>query len=79
MATTELALPNLSEDRLWQVLQEEVSALLTELSEDPKHQVRVTRIRVLLAHPQCLQVEQIFFAPHMLTWASFVLKTRKCA
>jgi len=65
MATTQMTLPNLSEDPLWQILQEEFSVLLTDLTDDPKYQKRVARIRELLSHLQYLQVEQIYFVPQM--------------
>jgi hypothetical protein len=63
MATKELTLPNLSTDPLWQILQDDLSVLLADLGDDPKYKERVSRIRALLAHPQFLQVEQIYFVP----------------
>jgi hypothetical protein len=42
MAVTEMTLPNLSEDPLWQVLQEELISLLDELTEAPKYREHVT-------------------------------------
>jgi hypothetical protein len=68
MAVTEMTLPNLSEDPLWQILHEELSNLLDELTEDPKYREHVTLIRALLAHPQCLRAEQLYFVPQMRPW-----------
>jgi len=68
MALTEITLPNLSEDPVWQILQEELSNLLDELTEDPKYRDHVILIRALLAHPQCLKVEQLYFVPQMQPW-----------
>jgi hypothetical protein len=68
MATKELTLPNLSEDPLWQILHAELSVLLADLDDDPKYKERMTRIRGLLAHPQCLQVEQVYFVPNLRPW-----------
>jgi hypothetical protein len=68
MAATEMTLPNLSEDPLWQILQQELINLLDELTEDPKYREHVTLIRALLAHPRCLKVEQLYFVPQTRPW-----------
>ena len=68
MATKELTLPNLDTDPLWQILKEEMSLLLTDLTDDPKYKERVSRIRALLAHPNCIQVEQVYFVPQERPW-----------
>ena len=61
-----MTLSNLSEDPLWQILEKELSLLLTDLADDPNYTERVRLIRGLLAHPQCLHVEQVYFVPQSL-------------
>ena len=68
MDTGETTLPNLSTDPLWQILKEESSLLLAELADDPKYKERVRRISILLAHPEFLQVDQIYYVPKMRPW-----------
>ena len=54
MAVTVMSLLNLSEDVVWQMLQEELTTLLDDLLGDPKYIDRVILIRALPAHPECL-------------------------
>ena len=63
MVVTGITLPNLSEDPVWQILQQEFIALLDDLTGDPNYIDRVLIIKALLAHPECLQVEQLYFVP----------------
>jgi len=65
MALSEIVLPNLSTDPLWQILQDELSFLLSDLADDPKYRKRVDRIRALRGY---LQVEQIYYVPHTRPW-----------
>lgn len=67
MIRTEMVLANLSTDPMWQLLQEELSLLLNDLDNDHRYGNRVMRIRKLLAAPQSLKVEQIYFVPQTLT------------
>ena len=67
MVKTEMMLANLNTDPMWQLLEEELSFLLNDLANDQKHGKRVMRIRKLLAAPQFLKVEQIYFVPQTLT------------
>lgn len=55
MAVPEINLPNLSEHPVWQILREELTTLLDELTDDPKYSDHMTLIRALLAHPQCIK------------------------
>jgi len=68
MAVPEINLPNLSEHPVWQILQEELTTLLDELTGDPKYSDHMTLIRALLVHPQCIRVEQLYFIPQMRPW-----------
>jgi hypothetical protein len=61
MTAIEIDLPNLGTDPMWQSLQKEVTSLLDDLKDDHKYKDRVTFIRQLLADPQFLRVEQIYF------------------
>jgi hypothetical protein len=68
MAESQMVLPNLSEDPLWQVLQRELALLLVDLGSDPKYKERVGYIKTLLANPRFLRVEQVYFVPEMRPW-----------
>jgi hypothetical protein len=63
MVVTGITLPNLSEDPVWQILQQEFIALLDDLTGDLNYIDRVLIIKALLSHPECLHVEQLYFIP----------------
>jgi hypothetical protein len=68
MAVSQMVLPNLSEDPLRQILHQELAQLLVDLGTDPKYKERVVFIKALLADPQFLKVEQIYFVPELKPW-----------
>ena len=67
-ATKEMTFENLCEDPIWQILQKQLSLLLTDLANEPKYKERIIRIRALLAHPHCLRVDQVYFVPQIRPW-----------
>jgi hypothetical protein len=68
MATTEIVMPNLSTDPMWQQVREELTLLLGDLQHDPKYKERVVYIRALMADPRFLTVGQVYFVPQMQPW-----------
>lgn len=68
MATTEIVMPNLSTDPMWQQVREELTLLLGDLQHEPKYKERVVYIRALMADPRFLTVEQVYFVPQMQPW-----------
>jgi hypothetical protein len=63
MVTVEMELPALCENPVCKTLIEEARVLLSELADDTKYTKRVGFILALLADPNCLQADQIYFLP----------------
>jgi hypothetical protein len=71
-------LENLDHDPLWLSLRDEFTLLLAELEADGTHGERLQRIQRLMADPQLLKPEQIYFVPTELFRTTDAKVTKFC-